>query len=283
MAQKAVRERTTAHIRHLEHQLAVSQRSRDTDSFQELQDENEKLRDGLREARKKLFSIAATVTTLANNIGPLLRLDSRLFEYRSIKAITYTIVIAPAPDIESPTPTHRSSRSHTRSPSCSNSIAASGDASVLMTESVESLVDIREADHQELTVALVDEGPSYDHQSATIWSDSIIDKSALESGYGELGPLESRQTQALCHLPGTSGLISTSCGGGFSNAISENDIDITSSVFHSYEPSWLNIERLPDNTSQSILRRYSHSLFSDHLDFIQKLLEQNGYAERHLR
>lgn len=280
MAQKAVRERTTAHIRHLEHQLAVSQRSRDTDSFRELQTENEKLRDGLREARNKLFSIATTVTTLANNIGPLLRLDSRLFAYSSIKTITYTIAIAPTFDNESPTPTHRSSRSHTRSPSCSNSIVASGPASVLTTESIGRLVDLREADHQELAVSLDDESPSY-HQSAPIWSDAIIDKSALDSRYNEPGSLESRQSQALCHLPGTAGFISTSCAGGFSNTISENDVD---SAFHFYDPSWLNIEPLPDNSSQSVLRRYSHSHFSDHLDFIQKLLEQNGYAERrHLR
>lgn len=76
MAQKAVRERRTAHIRHLERQLAASQRS-DADRFQEILDENAKLRDSLRAVRKKLFSVAATVTNVANDIGPLLHLDSR--------------------------------------------------------------------------------------------------------------------------------------------------------------------------------------------------------------
>lgn len=74
LAQRAVRDRRTARIRHLEQQLAAFQHS-DVDRFQESQDEIAKLRNGLYVARKKLFSLAATATKLANDIGPLLNLD----------------------------------------------------------------------------------------------------------------------------------------------------------------------------------------------------------------
>lgn len=77
LAQRAVRERRTARLRHLEHQLAASQRS-DADQLQQVLDENASLRDALCAARKKLFSVAASVTKLANDIAPLLGLDSDL-------------------------------------------------------------------------------------------------------------------------------------------------------------------------------------------------------------
>lgn len=62
---------------------------------------------------------------------------------------------------------------------------------------------------------------------------------------------------------------------------SEHDSLGTFSAFS--DTSWLNIGSLAQSSSytQGLSQRYPHSRFSDHLDFIQRILHQNGYAEKH--
>ncbi|RFU33283.1 hypothetical protein B7463_g3054, partial [Scytalidium lignicola] len=266
LAQKAIRERTTAHIRHLEHQLAVAQRSKDADYGQELLEENAKLRGGLRETRKKLFSIAETVTSLADNLGPLLHLDTN--------ALTAELDVLVAPQ--------NSGSPETRSPSCDNSVVAVEAATSISTiEFPGSPVDVNEV-RGELTISMGDDGPPHDHESAPVWTDSIIDTNALSSGYNALGSFECRQTQALFPSSGPLASIGGTSGvAGEPTDIPENELDLTSNFLNLNNPSWPNFESFPYSYPQGPLRRYSHSQFSDHLDFILKLLRQNGYTERH--
>jgi hypothetical protein len=163
--------------------------------------------------------------------------------------------------------------SHSRSPSRDHPTVNSGRPSIHTTEVGGITVDNHEAG-QELTNGHEDEELSYNQQSIPVWIDPSTDGSASESVYNAPGLLESSQPPAF---------VDTSYIEGVSNVISETENDTTGSFPTFSDPSWLNIDALPhpNNSNQILSRRYPHSLLSDHLDFIQKLLQQNGYAEKH--
>lgn len=170
--------------------------------------------------------------------------------------------------------TQDSGRPHIRSPSSGHSAATTMMPTVIIPEVDRRLVNVHETG-QELVLSLGDEESLYTPQSATVWTDSNSSKNALESAYSAL---ESGQNQI-------SELIATSCMDETSNVIREYESDMGSSLLAFSDPSWLNLDSQPyaNASTQSLSRRYPHSLFSDHLDFIQKLLQQNGYAEKHFR
>ena len=69
---------------------------------------------------------------------------------------------------------------------------------------------------------------------------------------------------------------------GSSAIITENENDSSDNFLIFGNSSWPGVDSLPQPspyTHMSSLRA-PHSLFSDHLDFIHKLLQQNGYAEK---
>lgn len=157
-----------------------------------------------------------------------------------------------------------------RCPSCGHSGDTTERPAIHTTEVEQRPLDLHEAG-QELTDSLGDQEPLDGPKSTPVWMDSSTSGNALV-------PLESGQSHP-------SDLIGITCTGDASNVVSRNEIDIASSLLTFSEPSWLNLDSLPhpSNSAPSFSRRYPHSFFSDHLDFIQKLLQQNGYAEKHLR
>jgi hypothetical protein len=189
--------------------------------------------------------------------------------------IAHIMIAASTSDNELIPPTQELGSSHSRSPSHDHPTVNSSRPSIHTTEVEVIAVDIHEAG-QELANVLGDEELSYNQQSVPVWIDPSTDGSTSESVYNGPGLLDSSESQPPA-------FVDTSYIEGVSNVISANENHTAGSFPTFSDPSWLNIDSLPhpNNSNQILSRRYPHSILSDHLDFIQKLLKQNGYAEKH--
>lgn len=75
LSQRAIRERRAIRIQQLEEEVAQTRQSNAETRWDDLRAQNEKLRNGLHETRKKLLSVSTTTSSVADTIRSLLDLD----------------------------------------------------------------------------------------------------------------------------------------------------------------------------------------------------------------
>lgn len=152
--------------------------------------------------------------------------------------------------------------------------AVTGKGSTHSIGAEENVIDTRTLG-QGSTNGLGDDGDSLTNQPDHAWLNPGMGGNNCENAYSHQKNLDSSQTQAtFARAP----FVDVD-----SDAVCESRNITSSSISTFSDPLWFTNGPQPQTSSSAhmLSHKSHHSLFSDHLDFLQKLLQQNGYAEKH--